>query len=127
NATPRYPSNPYVQVTRDRQQLEDGELSISLESALANRIATSAGNLLPNDILRLALEATHGDYPLATLTVHNLLKELTYASREPNGGISALLGWNAADRGADTDVINASHADYDVRSPVEVQIGRASW
>ena len=128
NATPRYPSNPYVQVTRDRQQLEDGELSISLESALANRIALSAGNLLPNDILKLALEATHGDYPLATLTVHNLLKELTYASREPNGGNSALLGWNADDRGTGTDVINASHAGYDVRSPVEVQalIGKLS-
>jgi hypothetical protein len=128
NATPRYPSNPYVQVTRDRQQLEDGELSISFESSLANRIATSAGNLLPNHVLKLALETTHGDYPLAMLTMHNLLKELTYASREPNGGNSALLGWNAEDRGTGTDVINASHAGYDVHSPVEVQalIGKLS-
>ena len=126
NATPRYPSNPYVQLTPDRDQLDDGELSASFESALADRIATSAGNLQPNDVLKLALDVTAGDYPLAMLTTHNLLKELTYASR-PGGG-SALLGWDGANRGTDTDAITLNHAGYDVRAPAEVQglIGKLS-
>jgi hypothetical protein len=128
NATPRYPSNPYVQLTRDRQQRDDGQPAPSFESDLANRIATSEGNLQPNDVLKYALETTNGDYPLAMLTAHNLLKELTYASRVPNGGGTALVAWNADDRGADTDAINASYAGYDVRSVAEVQalIGKLS-
>jgi hypothetical protein len=62
------------------------------------------------------------------LTAHNLLKELTYASREPNGGSSALLGWNADDRGSDSDAITLNHAGYEVRSPAEVRalIGKLS-
>jgi hypothetical protein len=128
NATPRYPSNPYVQLTRDRQQLDEGELGVSFESALANRVATSPGALMPNDLLKMALDVTNGDYPLAMLTAHNLLKELTYANRAPNGGVSALLGWAADDRGTDDDAINASHPGYDVRSPAQVQalIGKLS-
>jgi hypothetical protein len=127
SATPRYPSNPYVQLTRDRYPFGDGELSASRESALAKRIAASSGNLLPNDVLKLALDATAGDYPLAVLTAHNLLKELTYASREPNGS-SALLGWNADDRGSDTIAITGNHPGYDVRSAADVQalIGKLS-
>jgi hypothetical protein len=122
SATPRYPANPYVQLTRDRQQVgEGGEPTISLESNLANRIASSSGALQPNDILKLALQATNGDYPLAMLTAHNLLKELTYASRAPNGGVAALVGWAADDRGTDDDAINGSHAGYEVRSPAQVQ------
>jgi hypothetical protein len=121
NATPRYPSNPYVQLTRDRRQIQDGQPSISMESALADRIAASAGNLQPNNVLDLALQTTAGDYPLAVLTAHNLLKELTYASREPGLGGTALLGWNADDRGTDVDVINAAHVGYDVRTPAQVQ------
>jgi hypothetical protein len=128
NATPRYPSNAYVQLTRDRYRFEDGGLSTSKETALANRIAASAGNLMPNDVLKLALETTSGDYPLAMLTAHNMLKELTYASREPNGASSALLGWDADDRGSDTDAITLNHAGYDVRSPAQVRalIGKLS-
>ena len=75
---------------------------------------------MPNDVMGLALQVANYDYPLAMLTAHNLLKELTYASREPNGGTSALLGWNADDRGDDTAALTANHAGYDVRTPAQV-------
>jgi hypothetical protein len=40
------------------------------------------GSLEPADVLRMALEVTHGDYTLAVLTAHNLLKDVAYTGRE---------------------------------------------
>jgi len=57
----------------------------SYESVLASRIAESRGNLRPADVLRMALETCGNDYLLATLTAHNLLKEMAYTSRDFKG------------------------------------------
>ena len=40
------------------------------------------GSLQPSDVLRMALEVTHGNYTLAVLTAHNLLKDVAYSGRE---------------------------------------------
>jgi hypothetical protein len=67
-------------LTRDRRPLVDGTEQASYESALADRMIESPGGLMPADVMRMALDVTGGDYPLATLTAHNLLKELKYSS-----------------------------------------------
>lgn len=80
------PANPYVRTTK--QRLPNGK---SYEEVLYDKIRASNGNLTPGDILRMSLEATNGDYYVATLTAHNLLKEVAY------GEASGTIGW---DRGA---------------------------
>lgn len=52
------------------------------EKRLLARITASAGNLSPADLVVLALQVTDGHYPLAVLTAHNLLKNLTIKARE---------------------------------------------
>jgi hypothetical protein len=107
SATPRYPENPYVQLTRDRLPSLAGR---SYETALAERIALSDGNLSPSQVMQMALEETGYDYPLAALTAHNLLKELTYANRQ---GGPALVGWNRQDRGGYAEAIGGLHRGYE--------------
>lgn len=75
--------NPYVDMT---MELIAGE---SLETRLAARISSSPGDLTPDRVLGMALDAADGDYWLAMLTAHNLLKEVTYAEREQR---KAVLG-----------------------------------
>jgi hypothetical protein len=82
--------NPYVELTKN---LSGGS---SKELALAEKIMASGGNLAPGDVLGMALDVCSGDYWLATLTAHNMLKEITYAERS---GHQPVLGWN----GANTD------------------------
>lgn len=79
--------NPYVELTKN---LSGGS---SKELALAQRIMASSGNLAPDDILGMALDVCSGDYWLAMLTAHNMLKEVTYAERLRQ---SPVLGWNGA-------------------------------
>lgn len=65
------PNNPYVKLTH------------ALEPQLAGRIMAAAPQSLePADLTRLALQVTHGSYPLAVLTAHNLLKTITKTGRE---------------------------------------------
>ena len=52
------------------------------EQRLEAKIKASSGNLSPTDITLLALQVTDGSYPLAVLTVHNLLKNHTVKARE---------------------------------------------
>lgn len=82
--------NPYVELTKN---LSGGS---SKELALAQKIIASGGNLMPDDVMGMALDVCAGDYWLATLTAHNMLKEVTYAERS---GQPPVLGWN----GANTD------------------------
>ena len=49
---------------------------------LRSAITASGGNLQPADVLSLALEVTHGSYPLAVLTTLNLLKDVTFDGRD---------------------------------------------
>ena len=51
------------------------------EQELRRKILASSGKLEPADVLRFALQATRGSYPLAVLTAHNLLKNATKIGR----------------------------------------------
>ncbi|MBX7131866.1 MAG: hypothetical protein K1X67_04215 [Fimbriimonadaceae bacterium] len=77
------PKNPWVAITKVR----DGS-GKSLEEKLFERLRGSQ-NLTPPEVLSLALDVTGNDYPLATLTAHNLLKEVAYAQA------SMVIGWDA--------------------------------
>lgn len=79
--------NPYVDATMN--QVNGGK---SYQQLLAERITASSGNLMPDQVLGMALDVTGGDYWLATLTAHNLLKEVAYASRNKR---QAMIGWEA--------------------------------
>jgi hypothetical protein len=115
-APPRHPQNTYVQLTRDRHPLIDGIQQASYESALADRIAASSGGLMPADVLQMALRVTSGDYPLATLTAHNLLKELKYSSEAQGGTGVAVVGWFPDHRGTDADALGGAVEGYDSRT-----------
>jgi hypothetical protein len=115
-APPRHPHNTYVQLTRDRHPLIGGTQQASYESALADRIAASSGGLMPADVLQMALRVTGGDYPLATLTAHNLLKELKYSSESQGGSGVAVVGWFPDNRGTDADALGGAPEGYDSRA-----------
>jgi len=53
----------------------------SLESRLRSRILSSGGGLYPADVARMALGTSNGNYSLAMLLAHNLLKNVTYEGR----------------------------------------------
>ncbi len=121
NGTPRYIDNPYVNLTRDRG-LQSIDAHESYESLLAARVLQSSGNLQPQDILQQALALTNGDYPLATLVAHNLLKEITYARRQGSGSQGrALVAWSQDDRGDQPDADAADWPTYKTLSDVQVQ------
>ena len=77
-------NNPYVSNTKN------GKTS-SYEALIYKRIMASREKLLPHQVLGIALEVTGGDYPVATLTCHNFLKEITYSYRNKDG---AVIGWD---------------------------------
>lgn len=52
------------------------------QQRLESEILASPRKLQPADVARMALRATHGNYPLAMLTAHNLLKEITEKGRD---------------------------------------------
>ncbi|MCK7581313.1 MAG: hypothetical protein MZV65_40565 [Chromatiales bacterium] len=61
---------------------------ISRELALALRVSQAQdGSLTPADLMRMSLDVCGGDYPSATLTAHNFLKEIAYSGR--GGGLQA--------------------------------------
>lgn len=76
-------NNYYVYATKE--SFPNGK---SFEAILYEDIMKSNGNLMPADVLYMALYLCESDYWLATLTCHNLLKEIAYASR---GGYQAIL------------------------------------
>ncbi len=82
--------NPYVELTKNLSGKKSKEL------ALAEMIMASPGDLMPDQVLGMALEVCHGDYWLATLTAHNMLKEVTYAERK---GQQPILGWDGSNPG----------------------------
>ena len=73
-------TNPYVRLTKDGG-------NESYEAQLAARIRNSPGNLAPQDVLAISLDVCRDDYSLATLTAHNLLKEVAYAERRNDHGV----------------------------------------
>jgi len=93
------PDNPYVHATK-RALTEDelGKLPpvssantgddldqrgiVTYETRLADLVLVSEGGLSPEDVFKMSLQATGGDYPMAMLTAHNVLKEVTYANRQ---------------------------------------------
>jgi hypothetical protein len=82
--------NPYVDATKGRHGRS------SPEAELAKVILASRTPMMPGDVLGAALKITKGDYWLATLVCHNLLKEVTYAERDKR---QAVVGWNAKSPG----------------------------
>jgi hypothetical protein len=50
-----------------------------------NLLKSAKTNMTPADVFKCALDATGGDYALASLTAHNGLKYLTYQGRGYNG------------------------------------------
>ena len=80
-------NNPYVNNSK-------GGKTSSYEALIYKKIKESKGQLLPHQVLGIALEVTGGDYPEATLACHNFLKEITYAYRAKEG---AVIGWDKAD------------------------------
>jgi hypothetical protein len=71
--------NIYVRVTTEPPG--DGDRR-SPEQRLEQAILDSGGELRPADVLALSLRACDGNYPLAVLTSHNLLKELAHLGNE---------------------------------------------
>lgn len=80
------PNNPYVKLTK-----EGGQNSYEMQLARKIQAMSKAG---PDDVLSAALDVCHNDYWLATLTAHNLLKEVTYAERTDG---HAFVGWTKGD------------------------------
>jgi len=66
-------NNPYVRITAPYMD------------KLKQRILASPNRLTPADVMREALEVTGGNYRLATLTAHNLFKNITYQGRRRSG------------------------------------------
>ena len=66
--------------------------TFTYERILRNAILRSGGNLDPAAVLVLAMQATHGDYPLAVLTAHNLLKGVTVTGRDVIAQMAARTG-----------------------------------
>ena len=58
------------------------KLTQGYESQLRQQILAAPGRLTPADVMRLALSVTNGNYTLATMTAHNLLKNVTYTGRD---------------------------------------------
>lgn len=87
------PNNPYVKLTK-----EGG--ANSYEMQLAKRIQAMK-QAAPQDVLSAALDVCGQDYWLATLTAHNLLKEVTYASRTDG---YAFVGWTKGDNSDDLSI-----------------------
>lgn len=81
--------NPYVKHTKTGAvPASDGKGMISRELALALRVSQAQdGSLTPADLMRMSLDVCGGDYPSATLTAHNFLKEIAYSGR--GGGLQA--------------------------------------
>ena len=63
------------------------------EAALRRKIHASSGNLEPDDVAVMALQVTDGSWPLAALTAHNLLKNVTVIGRETIKEGSAPATW----------------------------------
>ncbi len=78
--------NPYVDATK-----AIGKGKQSPESQLANVIMKSRTPMNPGQVLGASLKITGGDYWMATLVCHNLLKEVAYAERSKQ---QAVLGWD---------------------------------
>ena len=55
--------------------------TLQYEPQVQAAIEASSGNLLPGDLIDMALKATGGSYPLAVLTLNNLLKQVTKTGR----------------------------------------------
>ena len=70
---------------------------------------------MPADVLQMAIDVAGGDYPLAMLTTHNLLKELKYSSTAQGGTGVALVGWFPDSRGTDADALGGGRSGYATR------------
>lgn len=99
------PKNPFVHMTKVRQP--SGK---SYEEMLLDKITASKGNLTPGDVLSMSLDVTKGDYYLASLTAHNLLKEAAYTG----AGTSASAGVYGWDRGKQPNSKSSRIATPDV-------------
>lgn len=49
---------------------------------IRNAVVASPSRLAPADMLKLCIDATDGNVPVAVMACHNFLKEVTYAGRE---------------------------------------------
>lgn len=65
----------------------------SPEKLLADAIIASNGNLMPDDVLGMAMQQIENDYWAALLVTHNLLKEVAYSKRY---GLPAIIGFDIA-------------------------------
>jgi hypothetical protein len=65
----------------------------SAETRLAMAISRSPGNVTPAQLMRMSLQANNGDYTMALLTAHNLLKNMTSSTRNGPGSQDQLT-WN---------------------------------
>jgi len=81
--------NYYVNFSKERWP--NGK---SPEKLLADAIIASNGNLLPDDVLGMAMTQIENDYWAALLVTHNLLKEVTYSKRY---GLPAIIGFDVND------------------------------
>jgi hypothetical protein len=77
-------NNPYVKLTKDGGKN-------SYEAKLTARILKMSGRVKPQDVLAASLDVCGNDYWLATITAHNLLKEVTYTQRLHQ---QAMIGWD---------------------------------
>lgn len=56
------------------------------EEKLRQMILQTAGNLTPGDLMKMSLRANSNNYVMATLTLHNFLKNIAYTGRKTAEG-----------------------------------------
>ena len=81
--------NYYVNFSKERWP--NGK---SPEKLLADAIIASNGNLMPDDVLGMAMTQIENDYWAAMLVTHNLLKEVAYSKRYD---YPAIIGFDIKD------------------------------
>jgi hypothetical protein len=86
--------NVYVRLTNDPPG--DGDPR-SREQRLEDAIIASPGALSPAVVMEMALQASAGNYPLATLTAHNLLKSISCQGWQEAATVGRLMARGRSD------------------------------
>ena len=58
------------------------KVTLPYEASLRASVLASQGGLQPKDLMRMALKATDGNYVMASMTLHNFLKNTAYTGRK---------------------------------------------
>ena len=87
-----------------------------------DRVTATTGQLSPAELLKIAIDANHGNLPLGILAAHNYLKDITYLGRhayKPGGAVPATYAEPASHLASwrQSDNITAA-GEYDKMGPL---------